>query len=94
MIKPNHRRMAVVSEALQLMKKGTSYQIAKKTGIEKVKVHQTLAALQLSHYVEKGERVGDRNSSEWVHIKAYTPPTKSNIDWDVHYSAFFNMVKA
>ena len=94
MIKANHRRMAIVSEALQLMKKGSSYEIAKKTGIERVKVHQTLAALQLNHYVEKGERLGDRNSAEWIHIKAYTPPTKSNIDWDVHYSAFFNMVRA
>lgn len=93
-VKEIHRNMAVISEALELVKESTSVNLAKKVNIEKLKVQKALAELKRLGYVTRGDHTGTGNEAVWSNLKPYVTKSKAQIDWSLYYSIFHNIVRA
>lgn len=93
-VKENHKRLAIVSEALEHMGEATSKQLAAKTNMLRLTVQQTLGELKRRGLVVRGDNTGTGNEAVWYHLKPFINPTKPQIDWSLYYKVFHNIVKA
>jgi len=91
-MKPLHKRLATISEALQIFGEATSNQIATKTNMKRLTVQQGLAELKRRGCVTRGDHTGTGNEVIWFHIKPFVVKSKTQMDFTEHYQIFRNMI--
>lgn len=91
-VKENERNMAIVSEALILLGKGTTKQLAQKTNMTRSKVQHTLSEMKRKGYAENEEKTGHGSETIWTSVRKFEIKNDKEIDWRMYHYVFHNLV--